>query len=294
MEQKSVVIILADISGYTRFMLENQTSAAHGQVVITNLIESIIAQVDIPLTLQEIEGDAVFLYAARESASDDAAWNETVEEVSRKLDRFFSAFLAGSAVATESTPCGCAICRNSDQLGLKIIVHVGTAVFHSIAGRPQVSGTDVILAHRLLKNSVPDKEYLLLSATAYALMAAHLDGEFIRMSETYDGFGSVETRVRLMDAAQIAAREALYKLPPAEFDAALAVYRHFANAKNVARAIVAQLRNPIRPFTWRERLALVGELVVAPFKTRVIHWRAATAIRRRGRMRTEWGPLPKR
>jgi len=84
MDQKKLIIILADISGYTRFMLENQTSAAlHGQLVINGLIESIIQQVDIPLTLQEIEGDAVFLYAAHPGS--DAAWGEVVEQVSRKL-----------------------------------------------------------------------------------------------------------------------------------------------------------------------------------------------------------------
>lgn len=32
METKKLIIILADISGYTRFMLDNQTSAVHGQI----------------------------------------------------------------------------------------------------------------------------------------------------------------------------------------------------------------------------------------------------------------------
>ena len=36
----------------------------HGQICINVLIEAILEQVDVPLTLQEIEGDAVFLYAA--------------------------------------------------------------------------------------------------------------------------------------------------------------------------------------------------------------------------------------
>ena len=63
-EEKRVVILLADISGYTRFMLENAEAAVHGQICINVLIEAILEQVDVPLTLQEIEGDAVFLYAA--------------------------------------------------------------------------------------------------------------------------------------------------------------------------------------------------------------------------------------
>ena len=51
MQQKKLIIILADISGYTQFMLDNRTAAVHGQMVINALIESILAQVDIPLTL---------------------------------------------------------------------------------------------------------------------------------------------------------------------------------------------------------------------------------------------------
>src|SRR5262245_42056563 len=100
MEQRQLVIILADISGYTRFMLENQTAAVHGQMVINGLIEALLKQVDIPLTLQEIEGDAVFLYAVHPGS--DASWREVVEEVSRKLDRFFRAFIAQSGINIEA------------------------------------------------------------------------------------------------------------------------------------------------------------------------------------------------
>ena len=72
--ERELVLILADISGYTRFMLENQTAAVHGQLCITTLIETMLRQVDIPLQLQEIEGDALFLYAAH--PGDTAGWQE--------------------------------------------------------------------------------------------------------------------------------------------------------------------------------------------------------------------------
>jgi hypothetical protein len=39
-EQRQLIIILSDISGYTRFMVENRTAALHGQMVISRLIES--------------------------------------------------------------------------------------------------------------------------------------------------------------------------------------------------------------------------------------------------------------
>ena len=56
MQQDELIIILADISGYTRFMVENRTSAVHGQLCINSLVEAILDNVDVPLTLQEIEG----------------------------------------------------------------------------------------------------------------------------------------------------------------------------------------------------------------------------------------------
>lgn len=38
--EQQLVIIIADISGYTKFMVENQLAAVHGQLCITFLIGS--------------------------------------------------------------------------------------------------------------------------------------------------------------------------------------------------------------------------------------------------------------
>ncbi|MFT4562568.1 MAG: hypothetical protein ACI9BW_002314 [Gammaproteobacteria bacterium] len=64
MEQKKPIVILADSSGYTQFILDNLTAAVDGQMVFNSLIESLIEQMNIPPLPQEIEGDAMFLYAA--------------------------------------------------------------------------------------------------------------------------------------------------------------------------------------------------------------------------------------
>lgn len=87
-----LLLILADISGYTKFMLASQVALIHGQQVITALIEAILAEVEIPLEVKEIEGDAVFLYSVR--PLDDEAWQEVNAEVGRKLLRFFEVFSA--------------------------------------------------------------------------------------------------------------------------------------------------------------------------------------------------------
>ena len=85
---RHVLLILADISGYTEFMLANQLTLVHGQYLITQLIESIIREIEIPLELKEIEGDAVFLYAAH--PGDEEQWREICAQVGKKLLRFLN------------------------------------------------------------------------------------------------------------------------------------------------------------------------------------------------------------
>ena len=209
--EKRLVVILADISGYTKFMVQNQMSAIHGQQYITFLIETLLREVDIPLHLQEIEGDALFLYA--EDPGSDDKWEEVLTQVRLKLMRFFDAFYEGTVLANDASPCKCTICRDADDLALKIVVHSGKAVFHTIGGFDKVSGSDVILAHRLLKNSVPDDEYLLMTDAAYADVGKKMEGEFLQGSEAYDGFGKISTFVQYMGGVKEQHRDSLYKLP---------------------------------------------------------------------------------
>lgn len=95
----------------------------------------------------------------------------------------------------ESTICQCAVRQAKEFLHLKIVVHSGEAVFHSIQGRAQVSGVDVIQAHRLLKNSVPSHVYILLTEAAYADLSPFLGLPFTEGREQYDGLGAIRTFV---------------------------------------------------------------------------------------------------
>lgn len=52
--------VLADISGYTSFMVSNELD--HVQGILNNILTLIIRQLTPPLTLIEVEGDAVFAF----------------------------------------------------------------------------------------------------------------------------------------------------------------------------------------------------------------------------------------
>jgi hypothetical protein len=206
-----LLLILADISGYTRFMLASQVALVHGQQVITHLIEAILQEVEIPLEVKEIEGDAVFLYAVR--PGDDEAWSEICEEVGRKLLRFFEVFSAALVAESESTLCPCSVCRNLDRLKLKIVAHSGEALFHTIGRFADMSGIDVILAHRLLKNSIASDEYLLMTEPAFRDLRFPSGIEVKKGSEEYEGFGAIATFVHLKSGVWEQSREAFFTAP---------------------------------------------------------------------------------
>jgi class 3 adenylate cyclase len=202
-----VVLIIADISGYTRFMLANQEALAHGQNIITKLLESIIREVEIPLEVKEIEGDAVFLYAVK--PNDAKAWAETRQLIGRKLVSFFESFSRAIMAASEFALCKCPSCQNIDQLKLKIVVHSGEALFHKVGRFSELSGVDVILAHRLLKNSIPSDEYVLMTESAYNDIAFPTDVEVTRGEERYEGFGLISTFTYLTEGASAPKPEAV-------------------------------------------------------------------------------------
>lgn len=264
--ERRTVLILADISGYTKYMVANQTSAVHGQTAITFLIETILAEVDIPLVLHAIEGDALFLSASH--PGDDEGWKRVLADVRTKLPRFFRAFLEGIVRTVESTPCTCGACRNLEELRLKIIVHSGRAVYHTIAGLAQIAGTDVILAHRLLKNSVPSNEYLLMSDAAYQDLGHDMEGPFVPGQEDCEGIGRVKTWVKRMDPVREQARAELYSKTDAELEQEAVTFMEEMAAR-IWPAVVEQWKHPRADASLLQRLGFAaGLLLRSPFEAR--------------------------
>jgi hypothetical protein len=192
-----VLLIIADISGYTRYMTANAKTLAHSQTIITELIHAIIRHIELPLEVAKLEGDAVFLFCRKQA--DVMAWPETKRVIGEKLLTFFRQFSDKLAELSRSTTCTCNACTHIEKLRLKVIVHSGEALFHRVLNFVELAGVDVIIAHRLLKNSVNADQYLLLTE------AARHDLEFpeaIRLAEsaeTYEDIGRVNTLVYLPD-----------------------------------------------------------------------------------------------
>jgi hypothetical protein len=193
-----VLLILADISGYTRYMTANVRTLSHSHTIIAELIQAIAGAVEIPMELVELEGDAIFLFCRKQR--DPAIWNEQREFICRKLMQFFQLFRARLHELSRSNVCTCHACAHIDQLSLKVLVHSGEVLVHRVLQFNKLSGVDVILIHRLLKNSVGRPEYLLLTDAAYRDLQFPGGTRFEAGSEQYEHLGSITTFVHYLQA----------------------------------------------------------------------------------------------
>src|SRR5439155_14894902 len=87
---RDVILLIADISGYTRYMLAHEKALAHSQLIVSELINTILAQIELPLTVSKPEGDAVFLFAVKDDAR--PSWEAVKHGLANKLLTFFQVF----------------------------------------------------------------------------------------------------------------------------------------------------------------------------------------------------------
>ncbi len=192
-EERRVLLIIADISGYTRFMTANAKELAHAQLIITELMETILDGVEYPMEVSKLEGDAVFLYCIIDT--EDWADPAIHSRLCNQLLDAYAAFADRVVHMTESSTCRCTTCVAVDTLRLKMVMHAGTALFHKVGDFNELAGVDVILVHRLLKNEVQANEYVLLTDPAFEELEFPEGIPWQRSTESYPEFGTVQTRV---------------------------------------------------------------------------------------------------
>ena len=150
---KKSLLFLPDISGFTNFV--QTTEVAHSQHVISELLEVLLAANTQDLQLAEIEGDALFFYKEEEVPS--------MEKLLAQVETMFTAFYSHLKLLETNRICPCNACASAPNLQLKIIAHVGELQFITVQDKRKPFGTQVIEAHRLMKNSVESDNYVLFS-----------------------------------------------------------------------------------------------------------------------------------
>jgi hypothetical protein len=149
------LLLLADLSGYTGYLTGSEPEEA--PMIAGDLVGTVVESLVPPFELVGLEGDAAFLHVDP-SRLDGAGLIATIAASYDAFRRRVESLRLGSS-------CQCSACRTVPQLDLKFFAHVGTVLRQRIAGRDELAGRDVILVHRLMKDSAPAQS----GATSYAL-----------------------------------------------------------------------------------------------------------------------------
>src|SRR5688572_9787296 len=153
MGTSSATILIPDISGFTEFM--TTTELSHGSQAINMLIDAIVAPIGDEYEVAEIEGDAVLMIRKGNAPSK--------KEIFDTCLRILNSFHAQRQWIQKHSVCPCGACLCIDHLTVKFIVHHGPVAEIKVGRFVKQSGTDVIVAHRLLKNGINNHEYLLIT-----------------------------------------------------------------------------------------------------------------------------------
>jgi len=187
-------LLIADISGYTAFLTSSEQD--HANPILHSLLSTLVEQVGEPLQFWRMDGDAVLAYSTGEQFPS----GETFLTICENLYNSF-ATLQRDIVA--NTSCPCRACSNVGNLDLKILVHYGSFEEMKFGPMTDISGSDVILVHRMAKTGVKVetgiRSYALFSEPA--IKAMDIDAAMTPYSQKIEHFGDVSMWVYDLGAA---------------------------------------------------------------------------------------------
>jgi uncharacterized protein YndB with AHSA1/START domain len=190
-------LLLADISGYTKYLTGVELD--HSQDILADLLGTVVNQLRGLLELAKLEGDAVFCYRS------DAELGGNGGRLVTLTEGCSFAFEERLRNIKNLTTCQCNACILIPSLTLKFLVHNGEYVVHDVVGNKELVGSDVIVAHRLLKNTVTEQTGL----RGYAMFTSAcvdrygIDTAAIGMREhreDYDDVGEVRAFIHDLEA----------------------------------------------------------------------------------------------
>ncbi len=154
METKGLLFI-PDISGFTQFV--NKTEIEHSRFILESLLEVLIDANQLGLEISEVEGDAILFYKFGSAPE--------MRELYGQVQRMFCDFHRRLWEADPGSVCQCVPCATAIKaLSLKVVTHYGEFTSYNVKNFSKLLGKDVIVAHQLLKNDIPEHEYWLVTS----------------------------------------------------------------------------------------------------------------------------------
>jgi len=147
------LLFIPDISGFTRFVTE--TEIDHSSMIIQELLEVLINANNLGLEISEIEGDAILFYKFGDPPQ--------LDELYKQVEKMFVEFHRNIISYDHRRYCQCKACLSAINLTLKVITHYGEFTGYNVKNFNKLIGKDLIVAHQLLKNDIPQHEYWLIT-----------------------------------------------------------------------------------------------------------------------------------
>ena len=192
-------IVLVDISGYTNFISGHNidsskskklsTGEAHAEHIISDLLEKVINELDGVLTVNKLQGDAALFYAVSDN------YKKVSDKILKKLQSSFVVFNQRVEEIKFCEACACGTCADIGNLKLKSFVHYGDFLIKEINQFKEIAGRDVILAHRLMKNTISVSEYMLFTKPFTEIKNIDSLGNVEDRVEKYDDIGQVDCSI---------------------------------------------------------------------------------------------------
>src|SRR3972149_9191239 len=140
-------LAIGPTTGYTKYLAGVELE--HSQDVLSDLMGVLVGQLRGLLHLAKLEGDAVFCY--EHGGEVDASMLLSM------IESCYFAFSQRVQTIHRRTTCQCNACRLIPRLDLKFLTHHGQFALHEVAGSRELVGRDVVIVHRLPKNSGPPR-----------------------------------------------------------------------------------------------------------------------------------------
>ncbi|MFT5113734.1 MAG: hypothetical protein ACI8P9_003065 [Parasphingorhabdus sp.] len=181
-------LLIADISGYTAFLISSEQN--HANQILKSLMTTLVESVSDPLQFGGMSGDAVLAY----SKDQPFPTGETFLSICENL---YNNFTIKRRNIIANTTCDCRACVNVANLDLKILGHHGQYEEMHIGQMKEISGAEVILVHRMAKTDVKQvtgiQSYALFSDASIKAMG--IDSKLVPYTQTIEHFGEVGMQV---------------------------------------------------------------------------------------------------
>ena len=183
--------ILTDISGYTEFLTKSELD--HAQDALQGLFDVQLQHIKHPFVISGFRGDAIFMYVPETNVCAPQTLLEALENI-------YFVFADTLRQMIFNTTCTCRACKNMSRLDLKMVIHHGEYAIQKLGDCDELLGADVIVPHRMLKNTVIEKtgieSYALFSEqAAETLKLSELAYPLTPHIESYEHIGEVKMQV---------------------------------------------------------------------------------------------------